>query len=89
MKAVLFPIALLASVAAAQTTTAGAATGTGSACAAETIVETCLDTENTQFNTCGTNDWDCKCAAYNAIVTYVFPPSPFSLLPTYLNLPHP
>ncbi len=56
----LFSLALLVSAVAAQTS---------SACAADYIVETCLQTETDTLNLCGTNDWDCKCAAYNAIVT--------------------
>ena len=55
----LLPVALLASAVAAQTTE----------CAAENIVQTCLTTTTQVFNDCGTNDWDCKCAAQQAIVT--------------------
>lgn len=61
MKAVLFPLAVLASVAAA-------ASGS-SDCAADYIVESCLDSENSQLAGCGNEQYDCKCNAYKNIVT--------------------
>lgn len=62
--------ALLATAVSAATTSAAAPVAT-SACAAQNILDACLQTENDLFDSCGTNDWDCKCNAYGAIVTYV------------------
>lgn len=63
--------ALLASaVSAAVTTTATAPVAT-SACAAQNILDACISTETDLLNSCGTNDWNCKCNAYGDIVTYV------------------
>ncbi|CAK7213352.1 hypothetical protein SBRCBS47491_001776 [Sporothrix bragantina] len=62
--------ALLASAVSAASTTAAAAAATGtSSCAAQNILDACLETENNLLGTCGTNDWDCKCNAYKNIVT--------------------
>jgi hypothetical protein len=61
MKAFLFPLAILASSAVAQTTTA---------CAADYIVESCLSTEKAKLESCGHEDWTCRCAGWNAILTY-------------------
>jgi len=67
----LLPVALLASAVAAQT----------SSCAAENILQTCLETTTAVFNACGPNDWECKCYGQQAIVTYVsVPPPPFAPL---------
>ena len=59
---------LLASAVSAVTATAAPATSATS-CAAQNIVDACLETENNLLDTCGTNDWDCKCNAYKNIVT--------------------
>ncbi|CAK7201662.1 hypothetical protein SEUCBS139899_004371 [Sporothrix eucalyptigena] len=62
--------ALLASAVSAASTTAAAATATStSSCAAQNILDACLQTENDLLNSCGTNDWNCKCNAYKDIVT--------------------
>ncbi|KJR84631.1 GPI anchored serine-threonineeeee rich protein [Sporothrix schenckii 1099-18] len=64
--------ALLASAVSvsAATTSAAAPVGTStSSCAAQNILDACLQTETDLFNSCGTNDWNCKCNAYGAIVT--------------------
>ncbi|KAK4240209.1 hypothetical protein C8A03DRAFT_31684 [Achaetomium macrosporum] len=60
MKAFLFPLAVLASSAVAQTTTA---------CAADYIVESCLSTEKAKLENCALDDYTCRCAEWNAILT--------------------
>ena len=64
--------ALLATAVSAATTTATAPVAT-SACAAQNILDACISTETDLLNSCGTNDWNCKCNAYGDIVTYVLP----------------
>ncbi|KAK3305369.1 uncharacterized protein B0T15DRAFT_194905 [Chaetomium strumarium] len=59
MKAFLVPLAILASSAVAQTT----------ACAADYIVESCLSTEKAKLESCGHEDYTCRCAGWNAILT--------------------
>jgi len=61
MKAFLFPLAVLASSAMAQTTTA---------CGADYIVESCLDFETTKLNDCANDDYGCKCSQWQNIKTY-------------------
>jgi len=56
----LLPLALLASSAVAQTTTA---------CGADYIVETCLSTEKDKLASCKTDEYNCECAAWQAILT--------------------
>lgn len=63
-------LASAVSVSAAATTSATAPVAT-SACAAQNILDACISTETDLLNSCGTNDWDCKCNAYGDIVTYV------------------
>ena len=60
MKSFLFPLAVLASSAAAQTT---------AACAANYIVEACLTSENAKLAACKDSDWGCKCAQWESILT--------------------
>ncbi|OAA66597.1 phospholipase d1 [Niveomyces insectorum RCEF 264] len=67
--AALFASTAAAAAAAAAASTTAVSTGSSSSCAAQNILEACLDTENTQLNNCGTSDWDCKCNAYGNIVT--------------------
>lgn len=56
----LLPVALLASTAVAQST---------SACAADYIVESCLTSQTEILNTCTNGDYECQCAAWKAIIT--------------------
>jgi hypothetical protein len=42
-------------------------------CKANYIVDRCLATETDKATSCGATDWDCQCAAYEAIATYVKP----------------
>lgn len=42
-------------------------------CEAAYIVTRCLSTETAKADACETEDYDCLCAAYEAIATYVFP----------------
>lgn len=65
----LLPIALLALGAAA------ADSEPKSDCAAEDIVEACLTSQQAKFDDCGEADYNCKCAAQEAIATYVSFPS--------------
>ncbi|KAL2171594.1 hypothetical protein VTG60DRAFT_2427 [Thermothelomyces hinnuleus] len=60
MKTFLLPLAILASSAVAQTT---------STCAADYIVESCLSTEKAKLGNCGTENYDCLCASWEAILT--------------------
>ncbi|KAK4042640.1 hypothetical protein C8A01DRAFT_33304 [Parachaetomium inaequale] len=60
MKAFLFPLAVLASSAMAQTT---------SACGADYIVESCLHFETTKLNACANDDYGCRCAQWQNIIT--------------------
>ncbi|UPL00904.1 hypothetical protein LCI18_011838 [Fusarium solani-melongenae] len=46
-----------------------AAPSASSECEAEYIVKRCLETENAKAEDCKADDWDCLCAAYEAIVT--------------------
>ncbi|KEZ45212.1 hypothetical protein SAPIO_CDS2676 [Scedosporium apiospermum] len=52
------PLALLAAAVSAQ-----------QECAAEVIVQTCLESEGNKFKACGATDYDCQCAAQQAIST--------------------
>ncbi|KAK4126684.1 hypothetical protein N657DRAFT_566934 [Parathielavia appendiculata] len=60
MKAILLPLAVLASCAMAQTTTG---------CAANYIVEACLSSENAKLNSCGREEWECLCQQWKNIIT--------------------
>ncbi|KAK0702607.1 hypothetical protein B0T21DRAFT_388026 [Apiosordaria backusii] len=60
MKSFLLPVAVLVSAAVAQTTTV---------CAADYIVESCLGSEKAKLANCNTGDYDCQCAAWQAILT--------------------
>lgn len=61
----LLPLAVLASSAVAQSTTASV-----NACDADYIVERCLTTETAKLDACGGQDFNCRCAAWEAILTY-------------------
>ncbi|KAL2162397.1 hypothetical protein VTH06DRAFT_7310 [Thermothelomyces fergusii] len=59
MRTFVLPLAILASSAAAQTTTA---------CGADYIVEACLSTQRAKLNSCGTEDYSCRCNAWKDIL---------------------
>jgi hypothetical protein len=61
MKAFLFPLAVLASSAMAQTT---------SACGADYIVDQCLEFETNKLNDCANDDYPCRCSQWQNIKTY-------------------
>ncbi|KAK4154160.1 hypothetical protein C8A00DRAFT_14690 [Chaetomidium leptoderma] len=62
MKAFLLPLAVLASSALAQTS---------SACGADYIVDTCLGDEKAKLAACAGTDYDCQCAGWqNILVCY-------------------
>ncbi|KAF5967326.1 CFEM domain-containing protein [Fusarium coicis] len=66
----LWSLALFAAAASAQSSTdSGAAPSASSECEAEYIVKRCLETENAKVEGCKANDWDCLCAAYEAVAT--------------------
>lgn len=68
------PLALLAAVGvSAATTVSTAASASSTACDAEYIVTQCLETEEKKPALCGSTDYGCLCAAYQAIATYVSP----------------
>lgn len=69
MKAFLFPLAVLASSAMAQTT---------STCGADYIVDACLESENTKLGNCKDTDYECKCTQWINIMTYGHPLSPWA-----------
>ncbi|KAL1835689.1 hypothetical protein VTJ49DRAFT_6208 [Mycothermus thermophilus] len=60
MKAFLFPLAVLASSAAAQTT---------SECGAAYIVDACLTSEKAKLNACGDQDYVCRCDNWINVLT--------------------
>lgn len=53
--------------------TAAGVSAQDSSCEAEYIVTRCLSTETAKVSACATTDYDCLCAAYQAIATYVLP----------------
>jgi hypothetical protein len=61
MKAFLFPLAVLASSAMAQTT---------SVCGANYIVEACLGSEKAKLAACTTGDYECQCNGWKNVITY-------------------
>ncbi len=64
MKSFLFPLAVLASSAVAQTT---------SACAADYIVQACLSSEKAKLTSCQSTDYECQCNQWKNIITYGSP----------------
>ncbi|KAI1850238.1 hypothetical protein JX265_002134 [Neoarthrinium moseri] len=68
MKSFLVPVAVLAATVSAQTTTTSAAAGT-STCAAQNILEQCLQTTEAYLALCDSNDYSCLCDKYIAIMT--------------------
>jgi hypothetical protein len=51
---------------------AAGVTAQDESCEASYIVTRCLSTETAKVDACQTDDWDCLCAAHEAIATYVF-----------------
>ena len=62
---------------------AASAADSESECAAEVIVQTCLESETAKFDACGNTDYDCQCAAQQAISTYALA----LLRPLFLPIP--
>ncbi|KAH6968720.1 hypothetical protein HG530_006334 [Fusarium avenaceum] len=64
-------LSLLAAAASAQSVTDSdaASPSASGGCDAEYIVKRCLETENAKVEACEPNDWDCFCAAYEAVAT--------------------
>jgi hypothetical protein len=64
-------LALLAAAASSQSVTDSdaASPSASGGCDAEYIVKRCLETENAKVEACKPNDWDCFCAAYEAVAT--------------------
>jgi hypothetical protein len=46
-----------------------AASAAAAECAAENVVQACLEMQQTYLDGCNTSDWNCKCQAYQNIVT--------------------
>ncbi|KAM0557142.1 hypothetical protein ACHAPJ_005405 [Fusarium lateritium] len=67
----LWSLALFAAAASAQSSTGSDAASPSASgeCEAEYIVKRCLETENAKVEDCKANDWDCLCAAYEAVAT--------------------
>ncbi|KAL2149165.1 hypothetical protein VTH82DRAFT_8513 [Thermothelomyces myriococcoides] len=59
MKTFVLPLAILASSAAAQTT---------SACAADYVVESCLSTQRAKLDNCDNEEWNCLCSSWQEIL---------------------
>lgn len=70
MKATVFSLAALFApvVVLAQDTTT-TAPASGSTCAADYIVESCLTSTGATQEACGQQDYSCQCAAYQAMET--------------------
>ncbi|KAM0200265.1 hypothetical protein ACHAPA_003398 [Fusarium lateritium] len=64
-------LALFAAAASAQSVTDSdaASPSASGGCDAEYIVKRCLETENAKVEACKANDWDCLCAAHEAVAT--------------------
>jgi hypothetical protein len=80
MRVTLFSLGVLAVLVAADdgdsTTTAQAAAATtaysgSTECAAENIVDACLDTTQAYLSLCNAQDWACLCDKYTAILTCI------------------
>ncbi|KAF4989145.1 hypothetical protein FGRMN_9330 [Fusarium graminum] len=67
----LWSLALFAAAASAQSVTDSdaASPSASGGCDAEYIVKRCLETENAKVEACKATDWDCLCAAYEAVAT--------------------
>lgn len=70
MKSFLLSVAVLASAAVAQSS---------SACAANYIVDTCLSTEKSKLAQCATGDYGCQCQGWKDIITYGEPEASHAL----------
>ncbi|KAI0446245.1 hypothetical protein F4803DRAFT_505151 [Xylaria telfairii] len=68
MKPTLLSVAVLAAAVSADTVTTTATTTT-TACAAEAILDACLDTTEGYVSLCGGQDYSCLCDKYTAIMT--------------------
>ncbi|KAH7149516.1 hypothetical protein B0J13DRAFT_606637 [Dactylonectria estremocensis] len=62
-------LALLAASVSAASTTTTAATASSTACDADYIVTSCLESEEAKVGACGSTDYGCLCAAYQAVRT--------------------
>ncbi|KAI4867394.1 hypothetical protein F4820DRAFT_211174 [Hypoxylon rubiginosum] len=74
MKATVFRFAFLAAAASSvgaqdTTTTSTGSSDTGTACAAQNILDTCLATTESYVSLCATTDYMCLCDKYVAIMT--------------------
>ncbi len=72
-------LAAVSSVSADTTTTTAATTTTTGACAAESILDACLDTTEGYLTLCESQDFSCLCDKYTTIMTYAFPTKLFSI----------
>ncbi|KAE9377980.1 hypothetical protein N431DRAFT_500709 [Stipitochalara longipes BDJ] len=64
----LFPVSLLLSVAAAQTTVSGSHT-TSTACAAQPVMDSCYASTSAIAEACATTDYGCLCSKWNDVLT--------------------
>ncbi|KAH8785331.1 hypothetical protein F5883DRAFT_534759 [Diaporthe sp. PMI_573] len=69
MKSFVTLVAFLAPAAIMAQTATTTATGSSSSCQADFIVEDCLTSTQARQAECGTQDYTCQCAAYQAIAT--------------------
>lgn len=69
MKTFVSLIAFLAPVAIMAQTATTTASSSSSTCEAEYIVENCLTSTQARQEECGSQDYTCQCAAYEAIAT--------------------
>lgn len=65
-------IAVLAASAVSAQTTTTTASSSSSTCAAQSILDACLDTTTGYLTLCETTDYQCLCDKYTAIMTCVF-----------------
>jgi hypothetical protein len=50
-------------------------------CAAQSILDACLDTTTAYLSLCASNDYSCLCDKYTAIMTCVLLDSPYFIFP--------
>lgn len=69
MKTFVTLVAFLAPAAIMAQTATTTASGSSSTCEADYIVEDCLNSTQARQAECGSQDYTCQCAAYEAIAT--------------------
>ncbi|OOQ84058.1 hypothetical protein PEBR_32050 [Penicillium brasilianum] len=71
------------------TTGSGSVSTSSTKCAAQKVVDQCVQNMRFELENCGTYDWDCQCIGSTNVVKYVPNPIPVSLyLPTLTSQLH-